>query len=193
MKMNNVSIPSTGSRKQRLYTLLEHAWHWDLWISMAVCVGIGVVWFREDFEPAWTWIVPFIPVSAFFITTTTAIGHSVEKMTVDSDYGELVRAIDHDQERIAAPFSIARIVAWASLVLTIVTTACIEHLGRVAMSFIGIPTVLVFSWALFGTFSITMHQRAHNRYAASVRASMEKIARIERQAAREAGDELSEA
>ena len=188
-----MNTPNARSRKQRFYTLLEHAWHWDLWISMAVCLGVGVLWFKEDFEPAWTWTMPFILVSAFLVTTTTTIENSVERLTVDSDYGELVRAIDHDQERIVAPFSVARMVSWASVILTIVTTACIEHLDRLAMSFIGIPTVLVFSWALFGMLSVTLHQRAHSRFQASVRASLEEVARAERKAARQAGEESPEA
>ena len=176
--------------RDRAKVWLDHAWSWDL--QLALVAGGFTAISQCITEIPRTWILygaaSLIVVSGTLLITTTNMWNSVQSLTFGSEYGELVRSADPQEDGIRMPFTIARIVSWASLATILVTSVIVAFADWFIVEFMVSISATVFTWALLACLAVFLHQNEHQRLSAQLQANLEKARREQRQAQRESRD-----
>ena len=166
---------------------IDHAWSWDLQLALAIGGLTAIGQCTTDIPETWIFYsaATLTVISGTLLITTTNMWNSVQSLTLGSEYGELIRSKDPQEDGIRMPFTIARIAAWASLTTILATSVIVAMVDWSIARFMISVSATIFSWALFACLAVFLHQNEHQRLSAQLQANLEQHRREQRRAQRE--------
>lgn len=158
---------------------------WDSISALLLGSATGIIWTLNGYEAELVWVVPGIALSVLLSGMAWTQWNQMKASLRGTDYGELLRLVDPNEDDIKRPYSVVTYVSLASAVWITLTGFLLEPLSQTWESFFIGVGVFLLAWSGLGVVSLKMISDRNDRLVAQLEALKEETEAAQRESRRQ--------